>query len=129
MKRETVITNWIDVTSKKKGTIGKLHVGFYYSTMLESRELEQKYCHKFCYKQFQPQMKTGDLIAYSATGVIAAASKLLTNCEYSHLGMVLYIPNKWTQERELYVMEIGRNNGSYSMSVACFLLKECRWVP
>lgn len=113
LKRETPVTAWLDVTAKKGAnhTIGKIHVGYYYSTMLETRELDQKGYHKYCYKEFTENMKSGDLIAFSATGIIAAASKLKNDTEYSHLGLVVQLPNKWTQEKELYVLEVGRNNG------------------
>lgn len=79
--------------------------------MLESKELDQTYAQKFCYKNFLSEMKSGDLIAYSGTGIISTTTKLKNDCEYSHLGLVVKLPNKWTQERELYVLEVGRNNG------------------
>lgn len=86
----------------------------YYSTMTESRNTHEQIHnhHDFFYKAIRDNIKTGDLIGYSGTGLVAAVSKLHSYCEISHLGLVVALPNKWTNEEELYVMEVTRNSGS-----------------
>jgi hypothetical protein len=42
-------------------------------------------------------------------GVLAAACQLITNTPYSHIGLAVYLPNKWTQEPELYIVELTKN--------------------
>ena len=100
--------------SKKRGNIGMLKLSICYSTMLETRELDTQYNREFNYKPYLSKMNSGDLIAYDAPGIIGTSIKVVTDSPYSHVGLVLRIPNKWTEERELYVMEIGRNNGMLS---------------
>jgi hypothetical protein len=47
------------------------------------------------------------------TGLLAAASQLITNSPYSHIGIALRLPNKWTQEEELYIVELTKNYNRY----------------
>ncbi|MGE5657793.1 MAG: hypothetical protein ACM37W_14400 [Actinomycetota bacterium] len=41
------------------------------------------------YEQYRPQMKTGDIIAFSGNGSFSKLIKSVTKSRYSHLGMVL----------------------------------------
>lgn len=114
LEPEKLTSEWYDVMCpKKKEAVGKLKVTIYFSTMMESRVNDRDYAKEFCYNEHLEHMQTGDIIAYDAPGIIAGATKVVTDHPYSHVGMVVKIPNKWTEERELYVMEIGRNNGKY----------------
>jgi hypothetical protein len=52
---------------------------------------------------------TGDLIVYNERGLMPSLTKLTSNSDYSRVGIVLKLANKWTQEQELYVAEVTRN--------------------
>jgi len=115
LTKEHIETRWHDVIFKKKKdspqSIGKMRITVYYSTMLETKESDTQYENTFFYKEYLPKMKTGDIIAYNAPGIIAGTIKLVSNSDYSHVGMIVCLPNKWTEEEEHYILEIGRNNG------------------
>jgi len=53
--------------------------------------------------------KSGDVILYSEVGLISTVPRLLGNCNYSRAGMVIRLPNKYTEKIKLYVIEITRN--------------------
>jgi hypothetical protein len=54
-------------------------------------------------------LKTGDLICYDGTGVLATITKLELDEPFTHVGMILRLPHRWTQQDELYVVESTRN--------------------
>ena len=108
MSKDRVIDGWHDVVSKK-GIVGRVHVSMVFSTSMETKEMEPAYGNDFNYKAVLPKMKAGDLIAFNAPGVIAAGVQLTTNSLFSHVGMVVELPNKYTEELELYLLEVGRN--------------------
>lgn len=41
------------------------------------------------YSDIRPQLRTGDLVLFSGSGILSASIKLFTRSEYSHIGMVL----------------------------------------
>src|SRR5262245_868457 len=57
--------------------------------------------HSYSYHEHLSRFKTGDLIVYSGTGILGAVSQLMTNSPYSHVGLVVQLPNKWTTEDDL----------------------------
>ena len=63
----------------------------------------------FSYEEYLFHFKTGDLIAYSETGILAACVKANSHSTFSRLGMIVELPNRWTNHFELYVMEVTRN--------------------
>lgn len=87
---------------------GRIKLRFYYSCIGETRP-NTGLDHHFLYEEFIPHFQTGDLVAYSEYGLLAAAQKLVTNNKFSRLGIVLRLANKWTQKEELYVLEVTRN--------------------
>jgi len=55
------------------------------------------------------QIKTGDLVAYSGRGPVEDFVKLRSGSEFSHLGMVLKVPNPATSFVETFVIEVTQN--------------------
>eukprot|EP01087_Luapelamoeba_hula_P008534 TRINITY_DN2134_c0_g1_i4.p1 TRINITY_DN2134_c0_g1~~TRINITY_DN2134_c0_g1_i4.p1 ORF type:complete len:881 (-),score=144.54 TRINITY_DN2134_c0_g1_i4:21-2663(-) len=110
---------------------GKLTVGTYYSKLVETRPPGVG-PHTYSYQNYLSEMKTGDLIVYSGTGLLAALTQLATNAPYSHVGVIVKLPNKWTSEEELYVVELTKNHNGFqdafkekvSSGVNIFRLKE-----
>ena len=113
MKRDEVISGWYDVTGKRGSKTGKLHLSFLLSTQLETKDLDTKYCNTFSYKSVLDQMKAGNLIAFNAPGIIATSLQLVSNSPFSHVGLIVEMPNKYTDEEELYLLEVGRNHGAF----------------
>lgn len=54
-------------------------------------------------------MKTGDLIAFDSVGFLHTLIKVTSNSPYSHLGIVVRLPNKYTKKEELYLVELTNN--------------------
>eukprot|EP00007_Cunea_sp_BSH-02190019_P001506 CAMPEP_0174248860 /NCGR_PEP_ID=MMETSP0417-20130205/43290_1 /TAXON_ID=242541 /ORGANISM="Mayorella sp, Strain BSH-02190019" /LENGTH=600 /DNA_ID=CAMNT_0015328727 /DNA_START=92 /DNA_END=1894 /DNA_ORIENTATION=+ len=111
---EKIYDVWMDLKGRagKKGRKdkpqGRLHLRYTYSTEWETRpskELEYSYF----YKRYMHKFDTGDLIVYDERGLLPALTKLTSNSDYSRVGIVLKLANKWTQEQELYVAEVTRN--------------------
>ena len=55
------------------------------------------------------RFQTGDLLLFSCHGPLAVYTKLLCNIQFSSLGLIVVLPNKYTQKNEYYVLEITRN--------------------
>ncbi|ELR21133.1 domain found in dishevelled, egl10, and pleckstrin domain containing protein [Acanthamoeba castellanii str. Neff] len=117
LKQDTVVAGEyeLQVSDKKKKKAGesddpqgKVDVRVYYSLLMETRPPGPG-PHTYNYADYLGQIKTGDLVVYSGTGVLAAACQLITNTPYSHIGLAVYLPNRWTQEPELYIVELTKN--------------------
>lgn len=54
-------------------------------------------------------MKTGDLILYSGTNMIHSMTKIENGSFFSSAGLVVELPNKWTSQLELFVLEPSEN--------------------
>eukprot|EP01117_Protostelium_nocturnum_P005310 TRINITY_DN1932_c0_g1_i1.p1 TRINITY_DN1932_c0_g1~~TRINITY_DN1932_c0_g1_i1.p1 ORF type:complete len:740 (-),score=229.98 TRINITY_DN1932_c0_g1_i1:186-2405(-) len=65
--------------------------------------------HNFFYEEHIGAMKSGDLLAYDGHGFVSSYIKLASNSQFSHVGMILQLPNRWTRKIELYVVEVSRN--------------------
>jgi phosphatidylinositol phospholipase C, delta len=62
------------------------------------------------YSYYKNLFKTGDLILYDGMGALATLTKVESNAPFSHVGMIVRLTSRWTQETELYVIEVTRNN-------------------
>jgi len=107
------IDGWYSLVGRpgsKWAVKGSVHLRLYYSIETHKKsKTKGKEKMKFLYEHYMDSFKTGDLIAYSGNGVVAAATKLITNSPFSHLGMIFRLPNKWTRKDELYVVEFTNN--------------------
>eukprot|EP00013_Stygamoeba_regulata_P023701 CAMPEP_0177645366 /NCGR_PEP_ID=MMETSP0447-20121125/9209_1 /TAXON_ID=0 /ORGANISM="Stygamoeba regulata, Strain BSH-02190019" /LENGTH=607 /DNA_ID=CAMNT_0019147841 /DNA_START=52 /DNA_END=1875 /DNA_ORIENTATION=+ len=65
--------------------------------------------NRFDYDAHLREFKSGDLIAYSGIGLVASLAKLESNSCFSNLGIVVKLPNKYTDRNELYLLEVTRN--------------------
>lgn len=61
------------------------------------------------YPDLHVTFKAGDVILYSMPGPLGSLLKLKYNTAWSHCGIVVELPNKWTGEPQLYVLEYTRN--------------------
>lgn len=114
LDKERVYDMWCDLqprSEKSKSNVsGKVHIRTYISFMKESApEGRTNQFHQFLYEPYFPQFKTGDLIVFGGVGLISTLIKLYTNSEYSSLGIVVSLPNKYTEKEELHVVEVTRN--------------------
>jgi hypothetical protein len=58
-------------------------------------------------------MRPGDLLLYAGAGPVSVLSKLTRASQWSHCGLVVGVPNKWTGREELCVLEFGRNREGF----------------
>jgi len=120
-KREQIIDEWMDLhprPGKRDGEItGKIHIRYIYSTIPESKPKPPKLHHNFIFSNFRADItfpaknnfKTGDLILYTDIGLLPSVNRLFYNFNYSRIGIVIKMHNKWVPEDELFVFEITRN--------------------
>eukprot|EP00013_Stygamoeba_regulata_P015325 CAMPEP_0177688800 /NCGR_PEP_ID=MMETSP0447-20121125/34840_1 /TAXON_ID=0 /ORGANISM="Stygamoeba regulata, Strain BSH-02190019" /LENGTH=621 /DNA_ID=CAMNT_0019199103 /DNA_START=34 /DNA_END=1896 /DNA_ORIENTATION=- len=104
----------VPVGSKKphNNISGSLEVRMYYSNQPETRPPRNlNPTFQFNLDEHLPSMKSGDLILYSGIGLIPTLVKLDANppAFFSSVGIVLRLPNKWTEKEEVYVFEVTRN--------------------
>lgn len=99
---------------KQKPVSGTLHFRLYFSRASELHGDHLKPECAFFYKALAAQFKTGDMILYDSYGLFPSLMKLTTNTPYGACGMVLKMPNKYTLEDELFVMEVTRNVNDHS---------------
>lgn len=64
----------------------------------------------YLYSYYKNLFKTGDLILYDGMGALATVTKVESNAPFSHVGIIVKLTSRWTQEPELYVVEVTRNN-------------------
>lgn len=117
-----------------------------FSVLKETRAETPMYKCNFFDKQYLPKLKTGDLIVYDCPGVSSTVIKLASLSNSSHLGLVVFLPNKWTEKEQPYVLELTRNVDGFvdafretaSSGISLFHLRErlyqinCSrawWVP
>jgi len=67
----------------------------------------------FTYKPDMSQFSPGDVILYSTTGPLSALLRVSYGAQWSHCGVVVCVPNKWTSETELCVVEFGSNKDEF----------------
>mmetsp|Transcript_28591 Transcript_28591/g.79906 ORF Transcript_28591/g.79906 Transcript_28591/m.79906 type:complete len:818 (+) Transcript_28591:47-2500(+) len=106
---------WLDLQprpkKKKEVVTGKVHVRAYFSKVRETRPADHV-GYKAFFHNYIGQFKTGDVIMYSGIGLLPSLTKVMTGCPYSHCGVVVEMPNRWTKLPELYVVEVFRNPGN-----------------
>jgi hypothetical protein len=138
-----VIDKWYtlqkDVGKKSPSmvTTGRIRLRLYYAI---DRETKPSYIRKVgedihYYDQYKKQMKTGDLILYNETGLLPTMMKLASNSSISRVGMVLILPNKYTEKKKRYILEITRNTDKFQdairesagVGVHIFRMRERLW--
>ena len=116
--KDSLVDAWIPLKAapegKKKGSgqmaSGDLHIRYVFSLVPETRpQMSKMIKQEFFYKKNNVQFRAGDLICYSGTGLVDTTMKLMHNSEHSQAGLVVEAANKWTGERELYVLELTFN--------------------
>jgi hypothetical protein len=55
-------------------------------------------------------LKSGDVIAFSGIGMLSSLTKLRCGIDFSQVGIVLVLPNLYTQRPELYLAEVTSNH-------------------
>eukprot|EP01126_Amoeba_proteus_P058332 TRINITY_DN7517_c0_g1_i1.p1 TRINITY_DN7517_c0_g1~~TRINITY_DN7517_c0_g1_i1.p1 ORF type:complete len:404 (+),score=59.64 TRINITY_DN7517_c0_g1_i1:95-1306(+) len=68
----------------------------------------------FYYGPFREALKTGDLLLYNEVGLLSTMCKLSCKSIHNRAGLVLKMPNKYTQSEELFVFEVTRNSEGYA---------------
>lgn len=114
---EYAIGKWWDLLpdleskKKRKNTVeGSVYVKIFYSTNAEKAGIHKKLSNDvYLYPKFKDIIKSGDIILYDGFGFVPALVKSETLSPFSSIGLVMTLPNKWTLEDELYVVEITRN--------------------
>jgi hypothetical protein len=89
---------------------GKLRVRVLLSSMSGSRPRVGPLVQNYAYDYDHVNFKTGDVLAFSGVGMLPTLTKLLSNSEVSSLGIVLFLPNLYTQRLEPYVAEVTPNS-------------------
>jgi len=111
---EVVVDRWVDVTAgstKTKRTIsGQLQVRFIRTTMPTSRSLTSSSSVELHYEhRRQKKYKSGDLILFSGSGPHHCATRLESGSNYSSVGLLLEMQNRWTKALEWHVLEATEN--------------------
>lgn len=116
---DEVIDKWWDLQPKyvmkekaKEKISGRIRVKMYYSMLPETKPstphpLESPDIHLLPY--FNPLLKTGDLILFDGLGLLSAATKLARNSPFSSIGLVVVLPDKWSNKDETFILEVSRN--------------------
>jgi len=95
-----------------KHDFGSVHLRLYYSCITES-PIPTTDVDVFHYSGFKRQIKTGDLVVFNEVGVLPTLTKLMSNSNYSRVGLAVRLPNKWTTKDRLYILEITRNRSAF----------------
>lgn len=124
LKPEKVIDQWFDLDlpenlkSKYKDVldeiIGNVHLRLYYSVDKETPfPVPNNSINNFLYESYLNKMKNGDLILYDGIGCLDSVTKIYSGSQYSRIGIILKMPNRFTKKPKLYVAEITRNVGNF----------------
>eukprot|EP01130_Rhizamoeba_saxonica_P007273 TRINITY_DN2937_c0_g1_i4.p1 TRINITY_DN2937_c0_g1~~TRINITY_DN2937_c0_g1_i4.p1 ORF type:complete len:360 (-),score=88.75 TRINITY_DN2937_c0_g1_i4:20-1099(-) len=95
----------------KQESVAVLHLRLYLTELKEEqnnyiREEEQDI---FNYDEHKDHLQTGDLILFGEVGFLSVITQLLGNVPYSRVGMVVRLPNQYTEKEKLYIFELTRN--------------------
>jgi len=114
---ETVISNIAELQlSKGKKEVKKtgiVNVVMYLSESKESTGKPPEGLHYY-YEPHKKNLKTGDLLLYTETGLLSTMAKLSRNSIHNRAGIVMKMPNKYTHKEELFVFEVTRNTEKYA---------------
>lgn len=89
---------------------GYLNIRYHLSSMTETRpDAGHPDGYKFSYEHLYSQFQTGDLLLYNTPDLVSTLVKLSTLQPFSRVGMIVKLPNKYTECLETYVVEITRN--------------------
>lgn len=64
---------------------------------------------QYFYDHYSPQFKTGDLILFQGNSPLDIVTQLESGTNYSHVGLVVEMPNPITEVREMYLLEVTQN--------------------
>ncbi|KAH3768078.1 protein transport protein SEC16B [Pelomyxa schiedti] len=102
----------VPVAKKKETTVtsmGELYVICYLSDMADKPTKWKADSFQFSYPMFKSKFKPGDIILFSGAGPVPTLAKMISGMPFSHVGLIVSLPNKWTREPELYLFELTRN--------------------
>jgi len=104
--------------SESASVVGKCQFHLFFSSMTDFPRptlpvpVSQSLLH-FPYDRSMVQFSPGDVILYSTTGPLAALLRVSYGAQWSHCGIVVSLPNKWTLVPELCVVEFGSNKENF----------------
>ena len=109
--RRSSLTNKLSLRGNSQELIsGTLHVRMVMSNLSGHRARAGPSMLNYEYFYDNVAFKTGDVIAYGGVGMLPSLTKLVSNSEYSTLGLILCLPNLYTQRLEYFVVEVTPNN-------------------
>lgn len=115
---DQVVDEWYDLEKvAKDGTVsgsnGQVHLRLYVTKRKETGPVAGHATDainaKYQFDYASAAFKTGDVILYEGSGVLDICTKLLSGMPYSHAGIVVELPAKYTRNKELYLLEYTRN--------------------
>jgi hypothetical protein len=111
---EVVVERWIDLvagSTKTKRTIsGQLQVRCVRTVLPTNRSLLPSTAVELHYEHRRlKKFRSGDLILYAGGGPQHTAMRLESGLNYSNVGILLELQNKWTKVMEWYVVEATEN--------------------
>lgn len=81
----------------------------YENRHLAAKPLQLPSSMSVVYPENNVTFKPGDVILYNLPGPLGSLIKVKNGTAWSHCGLVVGLPNKWTGEYQLYVLEYTRN--------------------
>ncbi len=90
-------------------TNGKIHLRLVLSNHTGLRPRRQL-ALAYDYQYESCAFKTGDVVAFSGIGLLSSLTKLRCGVNYSQVGIILVLPNLYTNRPELYVAEVTSNH-------------------
>jgi len=106
-----------DLKRKKSESLSNLTTGSVVVRLIHSYYLQTRGLghapHLYFYKHNLSKFASGDLIVFSGTGLLSSYTKVSTNKPYTHFGIVVHLPNKWTLDDNLYLFELTFNFNNF----------------
>lgn len=94
----------------KQKVTGSITIRFFITKLPDRRSAftgtEKK---MYFYDNYNEFFKTGDLILYSGRSPLDVVLQLNSGVPYSHVGMIVEVPNPITDKRSLYVLEVTQD--------------------
>jgi len=97
---------------KNHPTSGKILVRYLYTPFPDIRRNVPMETVFYSNNINMSSFKTGDMIAFSGRSVSDVYRRLSTGTPFSHIGVVVHVPNKYTKDEELYICEVCSNTNN-----------------
>ncbi len=109
-RRSSISMLSLRASASSECVAGRLRVRALLSCLSGSRPRAGPLVQSYDYDYETAGFKTGDVLVFSGVGMLPTLTKLLSNSEYSALGVVVILPNLYTQRSELYIAEVTPNH-------------------